>query len=561
MKKVGAVDTTLLPHQQRVVDRLRNQSGLVAIHGLGSGKTLSSIAAAEDTKGDVGVVVPASLRTNYEKELTKHVSAPEASYDIASIQGAGRGNVPKGKDLLVVDEAHRLRDPSSKSTQAVRGAEAKKRLLLTGTALYNRPYDLASLVNTASGESVFPGVQQAFDQQYIGEKTIGPGLWGRLRGIKPGSKPVLKNTDALKSRLDKWVDYHENSSEGFPDREDVTIDAPMSPQQKKLYDTVIGSAPPWVSYKVRAGLPPSKQEAAQLNAFANAARQISVSPGGFDTSLTPETAAKLSPKIQKAVQNLETDIAANPQHRAVVYSNYLDSGINPYAAELTARGIPHGMFTGAMKREERDQMVRDYNEGKLRALLLSSAGGEGLDLKGTRAVQIMEPHWNKEKIEQVIGRGRRYQSHEHLPEDQRKVKVEHYRSVANEPGFISRLLGKKREGRIDEYLESLSKDKDALNEQVRELLRSREKTAAKFPMVSKKEKKSSRPPAHRPVFKAFVEDSLKRVLKEQGQNDLRHDPSRSVALLGMGSPHLTDDDREIIPLHRRSTWRNGSFPV
>jgi SNF2 family DNA or RNA helicase len=444
------------------------------MHAVGSGKSLASIAAAEDTKGDVGVVVPAALRTNYEKELAKHVSSPEASYSISSLQGASRGNIPHGKDLLVIDEAHRLRDQASKATQAVRGAESKKRLLLTGTALYNRPYDLASLVNTAAGKNVLPGSRQEFDHQYIGENAVSPGLWGRIRGIQPGSRPTLKNTASLKGHLEKWVDVHEGSTENFPARKDVTVETPMSARQTELYNTLTSDAPAWLDYKVRKGLPPSKQETSALNAFANAARQISVSPGGFAADLSPVDAARMSPKIQKAVENLQASIAANPQHRAVVYSNYLDSGIEPYAAELAARGIPYGKFTGAVDRAERDKMVQDYNSGGLRALLLSSAGGEGLDLKGTRAIQVLEPHWNKEKIEQVIGRGARYMSHAHLPEDQRDVTVEHYHSVGNEPGMLGRLLGRKREGRIDEYMEGLSKDKDALNEQVRELLRARE---------------------------------------------------------------------------------------
>lgn len=99
--KTAAVDTALLPHQQRVVERMRHQPGLVVAHGLGSGKTLTSIATAEDQGGDVGVVVPAALRSNYEKELGKHVTTKRnANYDISSLQSVARGHVPMGKKLL-----------------------------------------------------------------------------------------------------------------------------------------------------------------------------------------------------------------------------------------------------------------------------------------------------------------------------------------------------------------------------------------------------------------------------------------------------------------------------
>lgn len=470
--KSAAVGTALLPHQQRVVERMRSQPGLVVAHGLGSGKTLTSIATAEDQGGDVGVVVPAALRSNYEKELGKHiVDGRNANYDISSLQAVSRGHIPAGKRLLIVDEAHRARESGSKTTQGLRAADAEKRLLLTGSSLYNRPHDLATLVNLAAGSPVFPSERGAFDRTYIGEKSVSPGLWGRLRGIKPGARPELKNTEDLKSKLDQWVDYHENDTTGFPAREDVTVEAPMSPRQKELYEALVASAPSWLSYKVRKNLPPSKQEVGELNAFANAARQIGLSPGGFVAGMTPDEAVKHSPKIQKAVQGLEEAMKADPEHRAVVYSNYLDSGVSPYEAALKARGISYGKFTGAMNKRERDQMVEDYNAGRRKVLLLSSAGGEGLDLKGTRQIQILEPHWNKEKVQQVIGRGIRFGSHEHLPEDRRKVKVEHYHTVHDAPGAIRRLFGAKREGSIDEYMSSLSSDKDRLNEQVRALLR------------------------------------------------------------------------------------------
>ena len=59
-------------------------------------------------------------------------------------------------------------------------------------------------------------------------------------------------------------------------------------------------------------------------------------------------------------------------------------------------------------------------------LLISKSGAEGLDLKSIRSVHIMEPYWNKVRVDQVIGRARRIESHKELPEDQRNVSVYEY---------------------------------------------------------------------------------------------------------------------------------------
>ena len=481
-EKKADVLTELKPHQQRVIERIKQQPGLVVAHGMGSGKTLSSIAAAEELGGPASVLVPAALQANYEKEIAKHVGGePKAQFNIGSLQRAAlRGEIAPAK-TLIVDEAHRLRDPGSLARKAVRDAEVEKRLLLTGTPLYNRPYDLASLVNVAANQNVFPGAQSDFDKMYLGEKVTDPGWYARtFKGVKPGVTPVIKNEKQLGGLLKQWVDFHENTTEGFPDRQDEVVSATLSPKQQELYNFALGDAPAWVKYKIQHGLPPSKAESKDLNAFAGAIRQISTSPGGFAKEMTPEQAAMYSPKLQQAYQRLAKGIAENPAHRAVVYSNFLEAGLTPYESLLKQHGVPYGKFTGEIPKAERDQMVRDYNEGKLKALLLSSAGGEGLDLKGTRQIQVLEPHWNKEKLEQVIARGIRYKSHEHLPEDQRKVLVEHYMSQMPEPGALKKLVGAKRPGSIDEYLRMMSDDKDRLNQQVKELLKQPEpaKTAS-----------------------------------------------------------------------------------
>lgn len=485
LKKLAEVSTPLKPHQQRVIDRIQQQPGLVVAHGMGSGKTLTSIAAAEALGGKAEVLAPAALQSNYRKEIAKHVTgAPRAEFNIGSLQRAALSGEIDPADTLIVDEAHRLRDPGSQARKAVRDAEAKKRLLLTGTALYNRPYDLASLVNVAAGDNIFPGTQADFDRRYLGEQTTDPGWWARnVRGVKPGSTPVLKNQKELGDLLQKWVDYHENNTEGFPARKDEIVNTGLSPKQQELYDYSMGKAPAWVKYKIRHGLPPSKAESKDLNAFSGAIRQVSVSPGGFAQQMTPEEAASHSPKIQEAYKRLAAGIAANPQHRAIVYSNFLDSGLHPYESLLKANNVAYGKFTGDVSKADRDKMVADYNEGRLKALLLSSAGGEGLDLKGTRQIQVLDPHWNKEKLEQVIARGIRYKSHEHLPEDQRSVNVEHYRSQLAEPGALRKMFGAKRHGSIDDYLSMMSEDKDRLNQQVRELLKKTDQPAKTASLV------------------------------------------------------------------------------
>lgn len=473
LRKLAVVTTPLQAHQQRVVDRIREQPGLVVAHGMGSGKTLTSIAAGEDLGGTARVVVPASLQDNYKKELLKHRGQPHgANFEVESLQRAGRRGKVQKSDTLIIDEAHRLREGSGAASRTISKAQAKKRLLLTGTPFYNHPHDIAPLVNIAAGEKVLPADRDAFENRFVENVAERPGFIARnLRGIERGEVKGLKNKEELQKILQKWVDYHENTQEGFPERRDTVVETPMSSRQHELYTHLMGTAPANIRYKIKRGLPPTKREAGDLNAFLTGVRQVSVSPGGFEKDLSPEQAAADSGKVQEAVKRLQDRLTKDPKHRAIVYSNFLEAGIDPYSAELKRRGIAHGRFTGVEDKTVRDQQVRDYNEGRLPVLMLSSAGGEGLDLKGTRQIQLLDPHFNREKLEQVVARGIRYQSHEHLDPTQRNVDVEHYVSTLREPGKLRKMMGKKRDVSTDEYLRQLSAEKEQLNEQARELLR------------------------------------------------------------------------------------------
>lgn len=473
MAKIAKVVTPLQAHQQRVVSRIQdpNQPGLVVAHGLGSGKTLTSIAAQDALNMPADVIVPASLRANYKKELKKHrKGGPKA--DVQSLQNvAVKGKVPQAP-MMIVDEAHRLRDVGTKGYQTIRKATPKKRLLLTGSPLYNRPSDISPLVDIAAGRDVLPRDPAEFKAKYVQERKISPGIIARLRGIKPGTEAHLnpKRTQELQGILNKWVDYYEGSKENFPEvtREDVKV--PMTDEQIKYYDTMMGKAPYWVRAKVRAGLPPSKSEAQRLNSFLGAVRQVSNTTAPFQSYGKPQ-----DPKIQKAFQELKKELDSNPRAKAVVYSNFIQAGIDPYKGLLAAAQIPYGEFTGQMPKKKRDELVKDYNAGKIRALLLSSAGGEGLDLRGTRLMQVLEPHWNEEKLRQVEGRGVRFKSHADLPPEERKVRIQRFQSVRTPQGVLEKLKLRKPGMGVDEYLMRMSENKSRLNNEFRELLRNQER--------------------------------------------------------------------------------------
>jgi hypothetical protein len=73
---------------------------------------------------------------------------------------------------------------------------------------------------------------------------------------------------------------------------------------------------------------------------------------------------------------------------------------------------------------ELKRKYRNNNMGEvIKVFMITSSGSEGINLKNTRYVHIMEPYWHPVRLEQVIGRARRICSHKDLPKALQTVEV------------------------------------------------------------------------------------------------------------------------------------------
>jgi hypothetical protein len=170
------------------------------------------------------------------------------------------------------------------------------------------------------------------------------------------------------------------------------------------------------------------------------------------------------------MKRLKEQLTSDDRKKAIIYSNFVQSGLDPYAAALAKEKIPHAYFHGGVSEKERKKAVDEYNAGKLRALLIGPAGAEGLSTKGTSLIQLLDPYWNETRSNQAQGRGLRFDSHVGLPEELKDVKVQRYISKAQEPSRWRKLLGAQRFRTGDEILQSLAASKEELNNKFKRIL-------------------------------------------------------------------------------------------
>lgn len=477
-KQILGKDQSLSPHQQEALEKLDKSKGLLIHHSTGSGKTLTMLTAAqqaldEDKTGKALIVAPASLTSNIDKELTKHkIKLDRKRLVVKSYEKAVNDADELAKDkyaIAIADEAQKLRNTNTRRTQTLSHilAGADKRLLATATANYNSPADIAPLMNIVAGEKVLPSDPSQFNNRYIAKLRKDPGLLGKLMGREGEEYEDLKNKKELEKVFKKYVHYYDSkedpsAAKKFPKVTEKTIDVEMSPEQQKYYGYMEGKLPLWLRLKVRHNLPMAKAEKAQLNAFSTGVRQAST---GVRHLTTDVNSVDFTPKVKAAVDKLIEKKDTDKNFRGVIYSNYLDAGLGEYSKLLAKKGIKHTTFTGAMNKSDKDAAVKAYNSGKVPVLLISSSGAEGLDLKGTKLIQVLEPHFNPSKVRQVVGRGARYESHEHLPEEERNMEVQHFRSVHPKPRFGKAAYS------IDRYLSENSDDKQKIFDKIKEVMK------------------------------------------------------------------------------------------
>lgn len=223
--------------------------------------------------------------------------------------------------------------------------------------------------------------------------------------------------------------------------------------------------------------------------------------------LSLDALRQYSPKFLTMIENIE-----DPAHPGLhlVYSQFRSmEGIGIFAIALEANGYaqfkivrnsvgwdlvtsdenmgkPHyALYTGTEDSEEREIIRNIFNgdwkyipnniAAKLRTistnnnmgeiikvLMITSAGSEGINLRNTRYVHIMEPYWHPVRLEQVIGRARRICSHQGLSEELRTVEVFVYLMVVTQDqldGDFGLELKLKDRSNIEPFLPQTSDEK------------------------------------------------------------------------------------------------------
>ena len=375
---------TIKRHQLNVSNHLINSRGVIVYHQVGTGKTLTAITTAQclllsNIIKKVIVVTPTSLQDNFKKSLIQYnPDIDMTKYHFYTIQklvnDIQNREVESCKNsLVIIDEAHNLRTLEGSRFVVIYNycLKAEKVLLLTATPFINYKYDIINLVSLIKGEP--PITKEEFYSIVKNKKEL---------------KEYLKDTFSLYFKTNL-------PDPNFPSKEVISIFLEMPPEYLKIYNKI------------------EKGEAAKIPAFRD--KNIQVFYNGVRRA--SNVINSLSPKNEWILQK----ILMNKPSKFLIFSHFLEMGIIPVMKRLDEHDMKYLSVTGDMTIQQRKHAVDEYNSGNVNILFISKAGSEGLDLKNTTYIILMDPSWNENEIEQIIGRGVRYKSHHALATTKRKV--------------------------------------------------------------------------------------------------------------------------------------------
>lgn len=360
-----------------------NFGGILA-DDMGLGKTIQSIAFSSllSKENPSLIIGPTNVIYNWEREFkqfypTKKVivytgsnrekilkDCPNPDF-IITTYGVVKNDFEKlskiNFEALFIDEAQAIKNPKAQVSDAVKGLNAKFRLILTGTPIENHFQDLWNLFDV-----VMPG--------YLGNHTVFD------NAIKNGGK------DILKAKMRPFIlrrEKREVLSE-LPEKTEIILKCEMSEAQERLYQTVLDAA--------RKGIRDSNGKTKKLAMFTALLklRQVCLHPALLsETNQWDIPSTKFEMMREKVAELIDED------HKVVLFSQFtkmLDI-IEKWAKEV---GIPTSRIDGSVPAKKRMDIVNDYQKTTTPTLMLISlkAGGMGINLTAADYVIHMDPWWN-----------------------------------------------------------------------------------------------------------------------------------------------------------------------
>ncbi|XP_068321911.1 protein CHROMATIN REMODELING 25 [Pyrus communis] len=465
----------LRPHQREGVQFMfecvsglnsaSNIYGCILADDMGLGKTLQSITLLYtllcqgfDGKPMVKkaiIVTPTSLVSNWEAEIKKwvgervnlialcestrddvvsgidrftsphrHVQVLIVSYETFRMHSA-KFSQSESCDLLICDEAHRLKNDQTMTNRALAALSCKRRILLSGTPMQNDLEEFFAMVNFTN-----PGILG--DAAYFRRYYEAPIICGREPNASEKERKLsVERSAELSGTVNQFILRRTNAllSNHLPPKIIEVVCCKLTPLQIDIYNHFIHSK------NVKRAISEDTKQS-KILAYITALKKLcnhpkliydtirSGSPGtsGFEDCIRffpPDMFSgrsgswtggdgawvELSGKMH-VLARLLAHLRKKTDDRIVLVSNYTQT-LDLFAQLCRERRYPYLRLDGTTSISKRQKLVNHFNDpskDEFVFLLSSKAGGCGLNLIGGNRLVLFDPDWNPANDKQAAAR-------------------------------------------------------------------------------------------------------------------------------------------------------------
>ncbi len=386
------------------------QFGGVLADDMGLGKTMQMIAVllAAKEEGNLEtalIVTPASLVFNWKEEFEKfapmmkvktvtgtktereEVLARYKDYDvIVTSYDLLKRDIAEYEEKTfsyqVIDEAQYIKTHTTAVAKAVKVIQSRTRFALTGTPIENRLSELWSIF-----DYLMPGFLYSYEkfrkeiELPIAKNKNESAMLQLKRMVEPFILRRLKG-DVLKE---------------LPEKLEEVQYVVFEKKQQALYDGQVVRMRKILESQAEDEFNKNKM---RILAEITRLRQVCCDPG-----LYLEDYKEVSAKRAACMELLQSAIEGD--HKILVFSQFT-SMLELLEQDLKGQGIAYYKITGETKKEERVELVRNFNQNEVPVFLISlKAGGTGLNLTGADIVIHYDPWWNLAAQNQATDRAHR----------------------------------------------------------------------------------------------------------------------------------------------------------
>jgi len=365
------------------------------------------------------VITPAGLVAQWREELERKFAVPTltaaarqpadhgSTLDrpvlVASLAAARRDPLKSQLtsdqwDLLIVDEAHRVRTPRSASGKLVRELRSRHLLLLTATPVENRLQDLYEMISLVSPGLL--GTAAQFRAAHGGTTSVSGRTGGTtVQALAP------KNVSALRKRTADVMIRHRRSEVSvlLPQRLAETRLIDPSPAERDWYAD-LGDR---IRKEGREAAPARKltlRSVARLAGSSPAAAVPALRKAGWDDLAAHAEALPDWPKAAVLLDQLRRHAAsdARPAEKVLVFTAFRHT-LDELAQRVAAAGINAAVYHGSLPRAEKERAIAAFRD-EVDVLLSTESAGEGRNLQFCHVMVNIDLPWNPMQIEQRLGR-------------------------------------------------------------------------------------------------------------------------------------------------------------